>query len=95
MFKIDGLVCAYRRFWTKNENTKKIQNKNDFLNHVPEQWSDYDVIWGSNIYMDGWSPSKILKHGLKSFIKSQIFLKNQNLKLHFNFFMDMEIRQSN
>ena len=80
--------CAYRRFWTSNENTLTIKNKNDFLNYVPDEWSNYDVILGNNIYMDGWSPAKIIKHGLRFFITNpKYFLKkNQNLKLHFDSF---------
>ena len=80
--------CAYRRFWTRNENTLTIKNKNDFLNYVPDEWSNYDVILGNNIYMDGWSPAKIIKHGLRFFITNpKYFLKkNQNLKLHFDSF---------
>ena len=80
--------CAYRRFWTKNENTFDIINKNDFLNKAQNEWNNYDVILGQNIYMDGWSKMKIIKHGLRSFILNPKYLlkKNQNLKLHFDSF---------
>ena len=60
--------CAYRRFWTRNENTLTIKNKNDFLNYVPDEWSNYDVILGNNIYMDG------LK-GLSIMLKEKLFIK--------------------
>ena len=80
--------CAYRRFWTKNEDTFHIINKNDFLNKAQNEWNNYDVILGQNIYMDGWSKMKIIKHGLRSFILNPKYLlkKNQNLKLHFDSF---------
>ena len=82
--------CAYRRFWL---NEKEISNselpfKDKTLREVPEVWNNYDVILGQNIYMDGWSKMKIIKHGLRSFILNPKYLlkKNQNLKLHFDSF---------
>ena len=80
--------CAYRRFWTNSDNLFTINNKKDFLNEIKSDWEDYDVILGHEIYMDGWSKMKILKHGLKSFILNPKFFlrKNQNLKLHFDSF---------
>ncbi len=80
--------CAYRRFWTSNETTSDIKHKNDFLNHVPENWNKFDVILGHDIYMDGWSYMKIIKHGLRSFLSNPKFFlkKNRNLKLHFDSF---------
>ena len=80
--------CAYRRFWVNNFNKSEIINKTDFLNKVPSEWNDNEVILGQNIYMNGWSKMKIIKHGLKSFLlKPKYFLKkNQNLKLHFDSF---------
>ena len=80
--------CAYRRFWTNSANLYKINKKDDFLNRIPEEWDDQDVILGQYINMDGWTKMKILKHGLKSFLfKPKYFLKkNQNLKLHFDSF---------
>ena len=80
--------CAYRRFWASHKNINKINSTKDFLQRVPDNWNNYDVILGQNIFMDGWSKMKIIKHGLKSFIlKPKYFLKkNQNLKLHFDSF---------
>ena len=80
--------CAYRRFWTNAENLFEIKTRADFLNTIPEDWNNYDVILGQNIFMDGWSKMKMLKHGLKSFILNPkyFFKKNQNLKLHFDSF---------
>ena len=80
--------CAYRRFWTNDETKLNINYKNDFLKNVPEIWNKFDVILGQNIYMDGWTYMKIIKHGLRSFILNPKFLlkKNRNLKLHFDSF---------
>lgn len=80
--------CAYRRFWTNADDLFEIQNKKDFLHQVPKDWNNYDVILGQNIYMNGWTKMKILKHGLKSFMlqPKYFFKKNRNLKLHFDSF---------
>ena len=78
--------CAYRRFWTSSFNLSNINHKKDFLSNIPNDWSEYNVVLGQNIYMDGWTKMKIIKHGLKSFLlQPKYFLKkNQNLKLHFD-----------
>ena len=80
--------CAYRRFWGNDLKTLEIKNKTDFLNKIPDEWNDDEVILGQNIFMDGWSKMKIIKHGLKSFLlKPKFFLKkNYNLKLNFDSF---------
>jgi hypothetical protein len=80
--------CAYRRFWTNSLNKTEIKSKKDFLQSIPKEWDDYDVILGQNIYMDRWTMMKILKHGFKSFVLNpKYFLKkNRNLKLHFDSF---------
>ena len=80
--------CAYRRFWAQNENCKELKKRNDFLNSIPIEWNKYSVIIGQDIYMNGWSLMKILKHGWRSFlINPKYFLgKNRNLKLHFDSF---------
>tara|TARA_A100001011_G_scaffold399822_1_gene510391 strand:+ start:2359 stop:3171 length:813 start_codon:yes stop_codon:yes gene_type:complete len=80
--------CAYRRFWSQKINKIEISNKEDFLSTIPNEWKNYETILGQQIYMDGWTPMKIIKHGLKSFILNpKYFLKkNRNLKLHFDSF---------
>ena len=80
--------CAYRRFWAGKNNISEIKTKNDFLNEIPNNWENNEVILGQDIYMSGWSKMKIIKHGLKSFLlRPKYFLKkNQNLKLHFDSF---------
>lgn len=80
--------CAYRRFWGSSEKTNKILNKKNFLTKPQKSWSNYDVVLGNKISMDGWTTMKILKHGMLSFLaEPKYFLKkNRNLKLHFNSF---------
>ena len=80
--------CAYRRFWTNSDTLFEIKTRSDFLSTIPEDWNNYDVILGQNIFMDGWSKMKMLKHGLKSLVfnPKYFFKKNQNLKLHFDSF---------
>ena len=80
--------CAYRRFWSQKKDCKVISSKKDFLKTIPNEWGDENVILGQQLYMDGWTLMKIVKHGLKSFIKNPkfIFKKNRNLKLHFDSF---------
>ena len=80
--------CAYRRFWTNSCNLFEINSNKDFLQNIQNDWDNYDVILGQNIFMDGWSNMKILKHGLRSFLfnPKYFFTKNQNLKLHFDSF---------
>ena len=80
--------CAYRRFWAQHSNSKKIENKKDFLNYLPNEWKEDSVILGQEIHMDGWTTMKLLKHGFKSIIKNPKLLikKNRNLKFHFDSF---------
>ena len=80
--------CAYRRFWTNSEKKFDITTKEDFLSSAPSVWNDFDVILGNDIYMNGWTTMKIIKHGLRSFLlQPKFFLKsNRNLKLHFDSF---------
>lgn len=80
--------CAYRRFWSQNKNNFKLHKKEDFLRFIPDEWDEESVILGQQIYMDGWSLMKVIKHGLKSFLKNPKYIlkKNRNLKLHFDSF---------
>ncbi len=80
--------CAYRRFWGQNSDKFTINSKKDFLNKIPNSWDEQSVILGNEIYMDGWTTMKIIKHGFKSIINNPRFLikKNRNLKFHFDSF---------
>ena len=66
--------CAYRRFWASQKNITEINSIKDFLQNIPDDWSNYDVILGQNIFMDGWSKMRIIKHGLRSFILKPKFV---------------------
>ena len=80
--------CAYRRFWgnKKNINSNIISEK--VLNHIPDEWNNYDVILGEKIYVNRWKLSKILKKGFRKLTKNPFAFskKNQNIKLHFDIF---------
>ena len=80
--------CAYRRFWSQKKETLNLLKTEDFLRFIPKEWSDNSVILGQKIYMDGWTPMKILKHGIRSFFGNPKYFikKNRNLKLHFDSF---------
>lgn len=80
--------CAYRRFWSQNKTCNQINKKKDFLKTIPIEWNENSVILGQQLHMNGWTLMKILKHGLKSFVKNPKFIikKNRNLKLHFDSF---------
>ena len=80
--------CAYRRFWSQKSNQFKINSKKDFLKNIPVEWDQNSVILGNEIYMDRWTLMKIIKHGMKSFLRNPKYLikNNRNLKLHFDSF---------
>ena len=80
--------CAYRRFWGQKSDKFSINSKSDFLNSIPKNWDEKSVILGQEIFMDGWTSMKIIKHGLKSVIRNPKFLfrKKRNLKFHFDSF---------
>ena len=82
--------CAYRRFW-QNKNEKLEENfdfKNSVLNHIPEEWNNYDVILGDKISVDELKWMKVLKYGKKALIRNPfaIFKKKRNIRFHFDMF---------
>ena len=89
--------CGYRHHWGKNRSIKsdeitKIVNKDNYnsfiLQTIPEEWKDYEIILGEEIFINKWKLSKIIKRGHKVFLKNPLaFLKkNQNIKLNFEVF---------
>ncbi len=101
--------CGYRYHWSQQSNIKsdeitKIINKNNFEKYIlkkkPNEWDDYEVILGEEMFVDKYKLSKILKHAkLKFLTNPQYFVKkNRNIKLHFDIFhgegvLDKAIRQ--
>ncbi len=88
---------GYRYHWSnqnkiKSDDLNKIINKENFKSHIlrkiPEQWSNYDVVLGEQMFVDNWKISKIFKHGKKKILKNpfSFIKKNQNIKLHFDVF---------
>ena len=93
--------CAYRRFWSSKKGCYSIDNLNDFISDVPEEWHSHDVIVGQNIHLE-WKLSKMIKHGLRSLILNPKYLlkKNWNIKFHFDSFhgygnLDLAINELN
>lgn len=80
--------CTYRRFWGKKKNSKSINSINDFLNNVPKEWKNYEVILGQNIYIHNFSMMKLLKNSLIPLINNPKYIlkKNRNIKFHFDSF---------
>lgn len=89
--------CGYRHHWSnsnqfKSDNITQIVNKNNFnsfiLKSAHEQWKNYDIILGENIYINKWKLSKIIKRGYKVLLRNPLaFLKkNQNIRLNFEVF---------
>ena len=88
----------YRYHWSnqniiKSDELNKIITKKNFYNYVLKesnpQWNDYDVIMGDPIYVNGkYKLSKIIKKGLKIFLKDPTAFKEKkrNIKLHFDVF---------
>ncbi len=88
---------GYRYHWSNTNKlsskqlNKKINQKNFqnyILKEIPNEWKDYDVILGEEIFIDNWKLSKIIKHAKKIFLKNPkyFFKKNRNIKLHFDVF---------
>jgi hypothetical protein len=89
--------CGYRHHWSnsnqfKSDNITKIVNKDNFnsfiLKSAHDQWKNYDIILGENIYINKWKLSKIIKRGYKVLLRNPLaFLKkNQNIRLNFEVF---------
>jgi len=81
--------CQKRRYWINNNN--KFINKsniNEYLiNEASVEWEKYDAILCKPISVSGVKKMKILKRGLRNFMKDPSVLfnkKKQNLYLHFN-----------
>ena len=79
--------CSYRELWG---NKKKITENSKFedvvLQHIPNEWNDYDTIIGEHIYMNNLKLSKLVKHGLVSLARnpSAIFKAKRSIRFHFD-----------
>ena len=68
-------------------------SKSDFLNSIPKNWDEKSVILGQEIFMDGWTSMKIIKHGLSQSSEIKILIqKKRNLKFHFDSFHEWKFR---
>tara|TARA_Y100000590_G_scaffold20764_1_gene24199 strand:- start:812 stop:1639 length:828 start_codon:yes stop_codon:yes gene_type:complete len=82
--------CAYRRFWL-NENLKEFNKSNkptqNFLQQIPSNWNEYDVILGNDQNLSNISWMKVLKYGKISLIRNPeaIYKKRKrNIRFHFD-----------
>jgi len=86
--------CQYRRYWLKENYDQSIKIsrenlKDNILSEIPLSWQDYDAVIAKRIYVDNPKFMKIVKKGLKSFLKDPSILFNkqkQTIKLHFDMF---------
>ena len=62
--------CSYRRLWGRNISSPREGLKNNYLNHIPKDWNNYDVILGQKVDISGIKFMKALKRGKKLFIKN-------------------------
>ncbi len=81
--------CAHRRFWSKDNTNKNINNFNDLnlntLKSVPKEWKNFDVILGNEINVTNMRWIKLLKHGKLALIKNPSYLLKQNRNIKFQF----------
>jgi len=85
--------CGYREFWSQNitdkpneiVNSRKILIKKA-LKTKPNNWENYDVIIGTELFINKVPLMKILKRGIPSLFKnpSALFPTNRNIKFHFD-----------
>ena len=86
--------CQYRRYWLKENYDQSIKIsrenlKDNILSAIPLSWQGHDAVIAKRIYVDNPKFMKIVKKGLKSFLKdpSIVFNKQkQTIKLHFDMF---------
>ena len=86
--------CQYRRYWLKEGYDKSIKIernniKDNILSSIPSSWEDYESVIAKRIYVDNPKFMKVMKKGLRSFLKDPRILfdqKKQTIKLHFDMF---------
>jgi hypothetical protein len=80
--------CAYRRFWGNKKNINSNILSEKVLNHIPNEWDEYDVILGDHIHVDSVKWMKVLKYGKMAFLKypQAIFKDKRNIKFQFDLF---------
>ena len=86
--------CQYRRYWLKENYDQSIKIsrenlKDNILSAIPLSWQGHDAVIAKRIYVDNPKFMKIVKKGLKSFLKDPSILFNkqkQTIKLHFDMF---------
>ena len=84
--------CAYREFWG-NKNSKNKDNLSDVvLRDIPNEWNNFDAIIGEHRTFNSLKElkfSKIIKHGLISFLRNPSVLFNKHGKINIRLQFDM------
>lgn len=83
--------CQYRKFWKKDFEPINVDSFKDFnesiLKKIPEEYSNYESIIGSDFFVNKFRFSKFVKHNLKKMIfdPQTIFFKSKRtIKFHFD-----------
>lgn len=79
--------CSYRELWA---NKKKIKNKTSIksvLQHLPNEWNEYETIIGEPFFLDRPKFSKILKYGKVASLKNFKEILNSRFTIKFQFDM--------
>ena len=82
--------CQYRKFWTieNKKNPKSINELNSLLlKKIPKEYEKFDVILGTEEYVNKMKIMKFLKRGFKLIVKNPLYLLNKNkrnIKFHFD-----------
>lgn len=79
--------CTYRRLWGRNKDSKRVVLESNYLNQIPKEWNNYNVILGQKVDISGMKFMKFIKRGKKLFFKNpKVFLrKNRTIKFQFDF----------
>ena len=80
--------CSYREYWGNKNKNKSKSIKNRVLQHVPEEWSDYDAIIGEPIFLNKLSFMKTLKYGKLAILRNPqaIFKSRRSIRFQFDMF---------
>ena len=79
--------CAYREFWGNKKKINENSNIEDMvIKEIPDEWNNYDTIVGEHIHFKKLKFSKVLKHGLWSFVRNPnvIFKPRVNIRFQFD-----------
>jgi len=83
--------CQYRKFWGASDINIEINSltnlKEKIIKKIPDNYKNYDVILGNEIFINQYKFMKFLKNGTKLILKNPSYLFNKNkrnIKFHFD-----------